>query len=100
MNSAKEDNGPATASLIERRKHRRISICIPVRITSAEGMRKNFDEGICSNISEDGATFETTADLNLSEVVDLEFLQKGDPVLRRKARLLYRFGQKYGAYFL
>ncbi len=54
---------------------------------------------MCSDISDDGVTFEAVADLDLTEIVELEFLPKDQPVFRRRARLLYRFGCRYGAHF-
>jgi len=54
---------------------------------------------MCTDISLDGVAFETKAKLFLQNTVELVFEIK-DKEFRRPARLLYRVGQRYGAYFV
>ena len=58
------------------------------------------DDATCTDLSESGVAFETEAQLNVGEIVVLEFRQKADAAYRCHARLSYRMGRKYGAYFL
>jgi PilZ domain len=70
-----------------------------VRIISHAAPRKKCEEGWCIDISETGVAFMTEADLDLTDVFELVFELKGQPALRRYARLLYRCGPRYGASF-
>jgi PilZ domain len=70
-----------------------------VRIISYAAQGEKCDEGICIDISYTGVAFMTEADLNLTDVFELVFELNGRPALRRYARLLYRYGPRYGAYF-
>jgi hypothetical protein len=85
---------------IDRRQRERIALHIPVRILSYGLLMDKADEGICTDLSEGGVAFDTSAVLNVGDVITLEFRQKGESSYRCHARLSYRAGRKYGAYFL
>ena len=83
----------------ERRRKDRIQVRIPLRITY-QGLRDEISEdGICTDISEAGIAFETPADLYVGEFVDLEFRRQDAGLVRFSVRLLYKIGNRYGAYF-
>jgi hypothetical protein len=91
-----------TAGLLpcERRRGNRILVHMPVRISGQGLLDKVSQDGTCTDISEAGIGFETDADLYVGEIVDLEFPRHdGDP-FRFQARLLYKMGNRYGAYLL
>jgi PilZ domain-containing protein len=84
----------------ERRRKDRIQISLPVRITY-QGLRDEASEdGTCTDISETGIAFETRADLYVGEIIDLEFRHRDADLFRLPARLLYKMGNRYGAYFV
>ncbi len=85
---------------LDRRRRERIALNIPVRILSYGLLMEKADEGICTDLSEGGVSFECKAELNVGDVVVLEFQQKGEATYRCHARLSYRIGMRYGAYFL
>jgi len=58
------------------------------------------DDAVCTDLSEGGVSFDTTAELNVGDIVILEFQLKGEAAYRCHARLTYRMGRRYGAYFL
>ena len=73
---------------------------MPVRISGQGLLDKASQDATCTDISEAGIGFETDADLYVGEIVDLEFPRHdGDP-FRFQARLLYKMGNRYGAYLL
>jgi PilZ domain len=83
----------------ERRRGSRIPLRTPVRITY-QGLRDEVSEdAICTDISETGIALETPADLYVGEIVDLEFRHPGADPVRVPVRLLYKIGNRYGAYF-
>lgn len=81
------------------RRHERTAFPFPVRIVSNAALGETCVEGTCIDICESGAAFMTEADLSLTDVVELVFELNGRPAFRRYARLLYRIGPRYGAYF-
>jgi hypothetical protein len=81
------------------RRYKRTTFPFPVRIISHVALREKCEEGMCIDISETGVAFMTDADLNLADVVELVFELNGRRAFRRYARLLYRSGPRYGAYF-
>jgi hypothetical protein len=81
------------------RGYERTAFPFLVRIISQSALGEKCDEGICIDISYTGVAFMTEADLNLTDVFELVFELNGRPALRRYARLLYRYGPRYGAYF-
>jgi hypothetical protein len=86
--------------LFDRRRRERIALRIPLRVVSCGLLMERTDEATCTDLSEGGVAFETAAELNVGDIVLLEFRQKGDPTYRCHARLTYRMQRKYGAYFL
>ncbi len=70
---------------------------MPVRITYHGLPNKVSEDGTCTDISEAGIAFETHADLYVGEIVELEF--RHQDVFRFSVRLLYKIGNRYGAYF-
>ena len=84
----------------DRRRRERINLKIPLRILSCGLLAEKADTGICTDLSEGGVSFECNAELNVGDIVVLEFAQKGETAYRCHARLAYRMGHRYGAYFL
>jgi hypothetical protein len=79
----------------------RVPIRIPVRIISHGSAGDRSDAGICTEINEDGGVeLEPEAVLDMTNSVELEFMQNHQIIFHREARLLYRCGQNYGAYLL
>lgn len=84
----------------DRRRRERIELRIPLRVVSCGLLMEKSDEATCTDLSEGGVAFETAAELNVGDIVLLEFHQKGEAAYRCHARLTYRLARKYGAYFL
>ena len=79
----------------------RVPIRIPVRVISHSSTGDRFDDGICTDINEDGGVeLELEAVLDMTNSVELEFVQKHQIILHREARLLYRCRRRYGACLL
>ncbi len=95
-----DDVPPDFPPIFERRQRERIALRIPLRILSCGLLMEKSDEATCTDLSEGGVAFETAAELNVGDIVLLEFRQKSEAVYRCHARLTYRMGRKYGAYFL
>jgi PilZ domain len=91
---------PELPPVFDRRRRERIALRIPLRILSCGLLMERSDEAICTDLSEGGVAFDTAAQLNVGDIVLLEFRQKGEAAYRCHARLSYRMGRKYGAYFL
>ncbi|MGB8887335.1 MAG: PilZ domain-containing protein [Candidatus Korobacteraceae bacterium] len=94
------DVSPDLPPVFDRRRRERIALRIPLRITSCGLLMERSDEAICTDLSEGGVAFDTAAELNVGDIVLLEFRQKGEPTYRCHARLTYRMARKYGGYFL
>jgi hypothetical protein len=73
---------------------------MPVRITYQGLLAEVSQDGICTDISESGIGFETHAGLYVGEIVHLEFPYQNAVPIRFQARLLYKMGNRYGAYFV
>ena len=84
----------------DRRRRERVALSIPVRILSSGFLADKADVGTCTDLSEGGVSFECSGELNVGDMIVLEFKQKSEPSYRCHARLAYRLGRKYGAYFL
>ena len=91
---------PDPPPAFDRRRRERIALKIPLRIVSCGLLIEKSDQATCTDLGEGGVAFETEAELNVGEIVVLEFRQKGEATYRCHARLAYRMGTKYGAYFL
>jgi len=94
------DVSPDLPPVFDRRRRERIALRIPLRVLSCGLLMERSDEAICTDLSESGVAFGTEAQLNVGDIVLLEFHQKGEAAYRCHARLAYRMGRKYGAYFL
>jgi hypothetical protein len=94
------DIPPDLPPVFDRRRRERIALRIPVRILSCGLLMERSDDAVCTDLSEGGVAFDTEAQLNVGDIVLLEFHQKGEAAYRCHARLSYRMGRKYGAYFL
>jgi len=88
-----------TECAAERRGNTRIPTRIPVRIFGSGDSSTGYDVGICTDITETGMAFETEANLNLCEPVQIEFHLTNQPIYRRELVLFYRVGPRYGGYF-
>lgn len=91
---------PKLPPAFDRRRRERIALHIPLRILSCGLLMEKSDEATCTDLGEGGVAFETDAELNVGDIVLLEFRQKGEATYRCHARLTYRIERKYGAYFL
>jgi len=91
---------PELPPSFDRRQRDRIDVKIPLRVLSYGLLAEKADSGMCCDLSETGLSFDSDAQLNVGEIVIIEFPQKGEPAYRCHARLLYRLGRRYGAYFL
>ena len=93
-------NFPDLPPSFDRRRRERIELAIPLRILSCGLIGERAEAGTCTDLSEGGVSFDCAGELNIGEVVVLEFRQKGEASYRCHARLAYRLGRRYGAYFL
>lgn len=91
---------PELPPTFDRRRRERIALNTPLRILSYGMLVDKSSEGTCTDLSEGGVSFDSNAELNVGDVVILEFHQKGEAAYRCHARLAYRLGSRYGAYFL
>ncbi len=91
---------PELPPSFDRRRRERVELAIPLRILSCGFMAERSEMGVCTDLSEGGVSFECQGDLNVGDIVVLEFQQKGELAYRCHARLAYRLGRRYGAYFL
>ena len=94
------DVTPDLPPAFDRRRRERIPLKIPLRILSSGLLIEKSAEATCTDLGEGGVAFECEAQLNVGEIVLLEFRQKGEATYRCHARLAYRMEKKYGAYFL
>jgi hypothetical protein len=84
----------------DRRQRERIGLAIPLRILSCGFLADKSDVGTCTDLSEGGVSFDSEGELNVGDIVILEFRQRGETAYKCHARLAYRMGRRYGAYFL
>ena len=97
---ARDATAPAGPPPRARRRENRIRVNMPVRITYQGLLTEVSQDGICTDISESGIGFETQAGLYVGEIVHLEFPYQNAVPIRFQARLLYKMGNRYGAYFV
>jgi len=91
---------PELPPSFDRRRRERVDLAIPLRILSCGFMTEKADVGTCTDLSEGGVSFDSDGELNVGDIIVLEFHQKGETAYRCHARLAYRLGRRYGAYFL
>jgi len=91
---------PELPPAFDRRRRERIALKIPLRILTYGLLVDKSNDGTCTDLSEGGVAFDCEAGLNVGDIVILEFRQKGEAAYRCHARLAYRMGRRYGAYFL
>ncbi|MGA2902835.1 MAG: PilZ domain-containing protein [Candidatus Korobacteraceae bacterium] len=91
---------PELPPAFDRRRCERIALKIAMRILSYGLLVDKSNDAICTDLSESGVAFDCEAELNVGDIVILEFHQKGETAYRCHARLAYRMGRRYGAYFL
>lgn len=91
---------PELPPSFDRRRRERVALAIPLRILSCGLLAEKADVGTCTDLSEGGVSFDSDGELSVGEIVILEFRQKGETAYRCHARLAYRLGRRYGAYFL
>jgi len=94
------DTPPEVAPSYDRRTGDRIALRIPVRVFTYGPAGDRSEEAICTDLGEGGIALETLAELNVGEIVVIEFQLKGEAPYRCHARLTYRFRTRYGGYFL
>ena len=95
-----DDTVPEMPPTFDRRGRERVEVKIPLRVLSYGPLMEKSDAAVCTDLSEGGVSFETGGQLNVGEIVVLEFRLKGEPAYRCHARLTYRMGPRYGGYFL
>lgn len=103
MSSATDPNLTASGGGLlpfERRRKNRIEVDIPVRIICQGLVGEVSHDGMCTDISEAGVAFETSVDLYVGEIVELQFREKDAGTCNFQVRLLYKVGKRYGAYFV
>ncbi len=100
LQSKVERTSPKLPPSFDRRRRERIELALPLRIVSCGILAEKIDAGICTDLSEGGVAFNCDSELNVGDIVLLEFQQKGESAYRCHARLAYRLGKRYGAYFL
>ena len=100
LRTERDQRLPDLPPSFDRRRRERIELAIPLRILSCGLIGEKAEAGTCTDLSEGGVSFECAGELNIGEVVILEFRQKAEPSYRCHARLAYRLGRRYGAYFL
>src|SRR5271157_2190854 len=83
----------------ERRKAERIPCHIPLQLKTHGSSCERSVSAVCLDVSESGVAFETKADLNVGDTVELEFSQHDHPPTVQQARLVYRCGRRFGARF-
>ena len=91
---------PELPPSFDRRRRERVDLAIPLRVLSCGLLAEKSDTGTCTDLCEGGVSFDSEAELNVGDIVILEFRQKGETAYRCHARLAYRMGRRYGAYFL
>jgi len=91
---------PEVPPSFDRRRQERVALGIPLRIWSYGTFIDKSNDGTCTDLSEGGVAFDCDSALNVGDVVVLEFRQRGESPYRCQARLSYRMGRRYGAYFL
>ncbi len=91
---------PEPPHALDRRRRERIALRIPLRILSYGPLMEKADEAICTDLSEGGVAFDCSAELNVGDVIILEFRRHGETAFRCHARLSYRIARRYGANFL
>jgi hypothetical protein len=91
---------PDLPPTFDRRRRERVTLNIPLRILTYGVLFDKATEAVCTDLSEGGIAFDCTSELNVGGIVILEFRQNGESAYRCHARLAYRMGHRYGAYFL
>lgn len=84
----------------ERRRRGRVQVRIAIRITYEGQQGEVCEDGICTDLSDGGIAFETDANLYVGEIVRLELRHHEADLFRFPVRLLYKMGNRYGAYFV
>ena len=87
-------------AVFDRRSRERIALKIPLRVLSYGPLMEKSADAVCTDLSEGGVAFDTSSELNVGDIVVLEFPMKGEEPYRCHARLTYRMAKRYGAYFL
>jgi Protein of unknown function (DUF3037)/PilZ domain len=83
----------------ERRKDERIPSHILLEIKTHSRSGERCVGAVCTDIGQGGLAFETEADLDVGDIVELKFSQNDHPFLVQQAKLVYRYGLRYGARF-
>ena len=83
----------------DRRRQDRVLTRLPIRIVGIDGFPV-FYPGWCTNLSRGGVGFETSARIEVGKVVELEFAQVVDEVVRYWIRILFRDDNRYGGYYV
>jgi PilZ domain len=83
-----------------RRRQNRIRLQVPVRIVYQGLLSEASRDAICTDISDAGLGFETSAGLYVGEIVEVEFRDQMATPFRFRVRVLYKMANHYGAYFV
>src|SRR5215467_10376537 len=94
------DLRPSLRRRLDRRQRERVALHVPVRVISYGLLAESSEDAVCTDLSEGGVSLETPAQLNVGDIVVLEFRMRGEAAYRCQARLTYRMGRRYGANFI
>jgi hypothetical protein len=83
----------------DRRRYERLRTRAAIRITKVGDAHTSF-AGECTDVSIGGVGFNSAAVLPVGETIEYEFANADHAALRFHARILYRRGDHYGAYYL
>ena len=98
---AQSATAPAAEPLPDgRRRENRIRVNIPARIIYQGLLHEVSADAVCTDITEAGIGFQTSAGLYVGEVVEVEFRDQIAAPFRFQVRLLYKMWNRYGAYFI
>jgi hypothetical protein len=100
LSSEHANSFPDLPPTFDRQRRERVALRIPLRILSYGILVNKANDGVCTDLSEGGISFDCQSELNVGDIVILEFHQKGEAAYRCHARLACRMGGRYGAYFL
>jgi PilZ domain len=89
--------GPPAA--YDRRRHDRLPTRLAIRFTAIDGVA-TAQEGICTDVSIGGIGIDTAVLLRPGQIVAFEFPGIEDCPLHFRARILYRNGDHYGAFYM
>jgi hypothetical protein len=83
----------------DRRRLERVLIRLPIRILGIDNHPVCYG-GVCTNLSRGGVGLETPARLEVGRIIEFEFVQVTDEVVRYWVRITFRHENRYGEYYV